>query len=426
LFDIENSSGSKVAYFDPNGVLNLVGPQWLLNIMNPGLVGRIGRDSGTGGMALQTAVGDMIMQAGSSAGNVHIFTSATGKGVLLGSATTITAAGPALVPLTVTAAAGQTADLFDISNSSGTVVTKFTKDGVLVVGSAQMTATNQFTSYPGYATIDVFGKLDIYPNYNTTSNSFPGLLINTYNYGIVNGIGQVIWLAAAQVADAFRIVSGATPTVLAGMDFAGRPYYGPAPSFGGGTGPMIFLGNDTTDPTSAPTGGTILHTNPTYALAVTGPTSTMLAVRRGTSGSDAGVVVGGAALNGDSFLTLWRGGGAAEQIRLVAAAGGSTGLNNTYVLDRISPSAIASRTLRFRYSQDGGTTFADQLVLTPTGQIALGGLGSFGGSAGTALFLANDTTDPTTAPAGGGLLYVSAGSLKYMGSSGTVTTLAPA
>ena len=41
-------------------------------------------------------------------------------------------------------------------------------------------------------------------------------------------------------------------------------------------------------------------------------------------------------------------------------------------------------------------------------------------------FVANATTVPTTNPVGGGILYVEAGALKYRGSSGTVTTIAPA
>jgi hypothetical protein len=50
---------------------------------------------------------------------------------------------------------------------------------------------------------------------------------------------------------------------------------------------------------------------------------------------------------------------------------------------------------------------------------------SFGGGTGV-VFIANDSTDPTTNPSGGGLLYVSGGALKYRGSSGTVSTIASA
>jgi hypothetical protein len=56
------------------------------------------------------------------------------------------------------------------------------------------------------------------------------------------------------------------------------------------------------------------------------------------------------------------------------------------------------------------------------------------GSTGTGLFgsgavvigIANATTVPTTNPTGGGVLYCEAGALKYRGSGGTVTTIAPA
>lgn len=50
---------------------------------------------------------------------------------------------------------------------------------------------------------------------------------------------------------------------------------------------------------------------------------------------------------------------------------------------------------------------------------------TFGGGVGV-IFIGNDTTDPSTTPTGGGILYVTAGALNYMGTSGTVTPLAPA
>lgn len=56
---------------------------------------------------------------------------------------------------------------------------------------------------------------------------------------------------------------------------------------------------------------------------------------------------------------------------------------------------------------------------------AIGGAGSYGGGQGV-LFLANDTADPVANPTGGGVLFVSGGALKYRGSAGTITTIAPA
>jgi hypothetical protein len=48
------------------------------------------------------------------------------------------------------------------------------------------------------------------------------------------------------------------------------------------------------------------------------------------------------------------------------------------------------------------------------------------GNGSGVLGIANAGTPPTTNPVGGGCLYVEAGALKYRGSSGTVTTIAPA
>lgn len=50
---------------------------------------------------------------------------------------------------------------------------------------------------------------------------------------------------------------------------------------------------------------------------------------------------------------------------------------------------------------------------------------SFGGGSGVQ-FIGNAATAPTSNPTGGGILYVEAGALKYRGSSGTITVLAPA
>jgi hypothetical protein len=50
---------------------------------------------------------------------------------------------------------------------------------------------------------------------------------------------------------------------------------------------------------------------------------------------------------------------------------------------------------------------------------------SYGGGAGV-IFLPNASTNPSTNPSNGGILYVDSGALKYRGSAGTVTTLAPA
>lgn len=57
--------------------------------------------------------------------------------------------------------------------------------------------------------------------------------------------------------------------------------------------------------------------------------------------------------------------------------------------------------------------------------IGLGGAGSYG-SGQRVVYVVNATTVPTTNPFGGGILYAEGGALKWRGSSGTVTTIAPA
>lgn len=57
--------------------------------------------------------------------------------------------------------------------------------------------------------------------------------------------------------------------------------------------------------------------------------------------------------------------------------------------------------------------------------LVLGMSQSLGGGA-KVINIGNCTTAPTTNPTGGGILYVEAGALKYRGTSGTVTTIAPA
>ncbi|MBF0552601.1 MAG: hypothetical protein HQK60_18975, partial [Deltaproteobacteria bacterium] len=68
------------------------------------------------------------------------------------------------------------------------------------------------------------------------------------------------------------------------------------------------------------------------------------------------------------------------------------------------------------------------LVISPKGQGNIGLLtdaADYAGGQGV-IHIHNCTTAPTTNPGSGGILYVSAGALKYKGSSGTVTNLAAA
>jgi hypothetical protein len=65
------------------------------------------------------------------------------------------------------------------------------------------------------------------------------------------------------------------------------------------------------------------------------------------------------------------------------------------------------------------------LVVTDKGAQVGGGTAELGDGVGV-VGITDATTAPTSNPRGGGVLYVEGGALKYRGSSGTVTTIAPA
>lgn len=75
--------------------------------------------------------------------------------------------------------------------------------------------------------------------------------------------------------------------------------------------------------------------------------------------------------------------------------------------------------------QRGSTVDNAGLFWDTNDNFGLNGSPSAGGGVGV-IFVANVISAPTSNPTGGGIFYVESGALKYRGSSGTVTTLAPA
>jgi hypothetical protein len=65
------------------------------------------------------------------------------------------------------------------------------------------------------------------------------------------------------------------------------------------------------------------------------------------------------------------------------------------------------------------------LTIDTSRNVSLCDSGSFGGGS-KVVFIANTTGAPGSNPTGGGILYVEGGALKYRGSGGTVSTVAPA
>ncbi len=99
--------------------------------------------------------------------------------------------------------------------------------------------------------------------------------------------------------------------------------------------------------------------------------------------------------------------------------GQSTGLVS-WVVESSTNGFIRSGTINF---QNAAGSVA-RMVMTDNGAQFFGSV-DFGGGV-KVIGIDNATTVPTTNPTGGGILYCEAGALKYRGSSGTVTTIAPA
>lgn len=100
-------------------------------------------------------------------------------------------------------------------------------------------------------------------------------------------------------------------------------------------------------------------------------------------------------------------------------------------------SIVASSTLTLYGGSVAGTTLSSTTMNLKPGNVSALALfntpnasffsaaGSFG--SGTAvIFIANRTAAPSSNPTGGGILYAESGALKWRGSGGTVTTIAPA
>lgn len=80
---------------------------------------------------------------------------------------------------------------------------------------------------------------------------------------------------------------------------------------------------------------------------------------------------------------------------------------------------------RFEVNAAGNTIFRANMLSTAPFQMG-STTADLGGLTGSGFGMKNATAVPTTNPTGGGILYAEAGALKWRGSSGTVTVIAPA
>jgi hypothetical protein len=90
--------------------------------------------------------------------------------------------------------------------------------------------------------------------------------------------------------------------------------------------------------------------------------------------------------------------------------------------------AVQSDKLQINSRNANDTAFETIVVfqrLAAGGNIGIRTASQFGGGQGV-MAIANATAAPSVNPAGGGILYVEDGALKYRGANGTVTVIAPA
>jgi hypothetical protein len=101
--------------------------------------------------------------------------------------------------------------------------------------------------------------------------------------------------------------------------------------------------------------------------------------------------------------------------------------------DQVAPAgryeiAVQSDRLQVNGRNTSNTGFETLVVfqrLAAGGNIGIRTTSQFGGGQGV-IGIADVSVAPTASPSGGGILYVEEGALKYRGSNGTVTTIAPA
>jgi hypothetical protein len=74
--------------------------------------------------------------------------------------------------------------------------------------------------------------------------------------------------------------------------------------------------------------------------------------------------------SGDAAIRLVRNGINNEELRIIAAAGGASGQNNTYLFDTIgNPNA---RDIQFRTSTNGGASYSNTLKISSSGNVGVG------------------------------------------------------
>lgn len=354
----------------------------------------------------------------------------------------VTNQAPASATLTVKGAGGQTADLLDIVNSAGTVLSSFNSSGALIFSQG--------------------GTLRLIPN-----NS-------TYGFGlqIDNGLALSATMPVYMgiCAPASIVVNGtANHNAAVAATSSGSlayPIYLSTPSANhtGAHFQAFSAGGTTTEFQVMPGGAVNILPSSATVVPITitqagSPTVDAIDVKN-SSGTvlfairnDGSInLQGGSIYQGTTQLGVWTTGyGCYFPLgitvgKIASSTMGSNTINAAGGFGQagvfgVNAGSTSTTSVGFYIKGASGATVDLLEVGTAAsgqplagfdagGRLFIGGTavtagqgGSWGGGTGPMMFLANDTADPTTNPTGGGILYVSAGALKYRGPNGTVTTL---
>ncbi len=283
--------------------------------------------------------------------------------------------------------------------------------GNVGIGTSTFGTNNKFLLNP-YNTVDNLATAQI----STTAATNKGLVIQGFtsqsadlqewqdstgaNLVAIDSAGRVGLISAVDTASVLRIQG--TNTNLTGTDVNGLNIFPSAPTTATSSVSGIRVGAKTTS-------GAFTVTDAIALQVVTnsqGPSSTItnsygIVVRA----QGAGTNKYGVAIEASPAQTLWL---SSNADNTTASAGIAFGLSRDTNLYRSAASTLKT---------DGSFLLSGNLGINTTSQFG-SGVGVIG--------ITNATTDPTTNPTGGGVLYASSGALKWRGSSGTVTQIAAA
>lgn len=314
--------------------------------------------------------------------------------------------------------------------------------------------------------ITVTGDVAINPSTGVATAATVNANVGTFGDGshvarmTVNAKGFITGVTAVQITGTGLLTSGSTGTGFT-VDFAASTFNGVIPSanlpalagdvtgapgtnvvaqLSGASGTVLITAT-LLEATQGNAGLTIgqaqaLSTSPPVDMIIAPQAPGAAASTTGTgTGANLRVVLPAPVSTGtDAQFRIYRGSNPNPYVSMGSVANGQAAI---WLGPNVAPTAagyFALSTGSTTFIQPGSNSTALNIRMANgvAGGLRLDGGASFfsespsyGGGVHV-VFIANATTNPSTNPAGGGVLYVTAGALTYRGSSGTVTTLGPA